>query len=257
MLFDGIDRWRVLILVSVYFVSYFIKGAIGTGNLAMMVLLGALILEPHHAVVLALGVTCFAQLQFLKEGLRYTDWSITRPVILTTYTGVALGIWIFGNLDGTWLSIVLGGSLGILIFADMTKLMAKFASKVDFRRRSILYPATTVFGFISGVSGAGTLTSVAFYIKQISPNARTLRGTILMLGIIFAFWRLTLMGVVGFLTISVAIEVVILLPPMIFFGYLGTKCFHLMSDKRYYQIFQIVLFCLAMTLVVKGLIKVF
>jgi len=48
-----------------------------------------------------------------------------------------------------------------------------------------------------------------------------------------------------------------LLPPMIFFGYLGTKCFHLMSDNRYYQIFQIVLFCLAMTLVVKGLIKVF
>ena len=256
MLFDGLNGWHVLLLAMVYFASYFVKGAIGTGNLAMMVLLGALILEPHHAVALALGVTCFAQLQFFAEGIRYTDWSITRPVILSTYIGVALGIWIFGNLDGTWLSIVLGGSLGVLILADRTKVIAKFADKVDFRRRTVLYPATAVFGFISGVSGAGTLTSIAFYLKQISPNARTLRGTILMLGIIFAFWRLTLLWVAGFFTISVALEVVLLLPPLVLCGHLGNKCFHLMSDKRYYQVFQLVLFCLAMVLVVKGLIKV-
>ena len=245
-----------MLLVSVYFISYFIKGAIGTGNLAMMVLLGALILEPHHAVALALGVTCFAQLQFFSEGMRYTDWSIMRPVILSTYVGVALGIWIFGNLDGTWLSIVLGGSLGVLIISDITKLMARFAGKVDFRRHTVLFPATMVFGFISGVSGAGTLTSVAFYIKQITSDVRTLRGTILMLGIIFAFWRLTLLWVAGFFTASVALEAALLLPPMVLFGHLGNKCFHIMSDKRYYQVFQLILLCLAMTLVVKGLIKV-
>jgi len=256
VLFDGLDGWHVLLLASVYLGSYFIKGAIGTGNLAMMVLLGALILEPHHAVVLALGVTCFAQLQFFKEGIRYTDWSIARPVILSAYTGVALGIWIFGNLDGTWLSIVLGGSLGTLILADMTKVLATFSRKVDFRNRAVLYPATMMFGFISGVSGAGTLTSIAFYIKQIAPNARTLRGTIMMLGIILAFWRLTLMWIAGFLTITVALEISILLLPMILMGHLGTKCYHMMSDQRYYQVFQLVLFCLAMTLVVKGLIKV-
>lgn len=222
----------------------------------MMVLLGALILEPHHAVALALGVTCFAQLQFAAEGFRYTDWSIARGVIITTYIGVGVGIWIFGNLDGTWLRIVLGGALGILILADVTKVTANIATKIDFRRRTILYPSTLLFGFISGISGAGTLTSIALYLKQIAPDARTLRGTILMLGIIFAFWRLTLMSLAGFITVSVLLEMAILLLPMIYFGHLGTKCFHLMSDKRYYQIFQIALFCLAMILVVKGLVNV-
>jgi uncharacterized membrane protein YfcA len=256
VLFDGLDGWHVLLLTAVYFTSYFIKGAIGTGNLAMMVLLGALILDPHHAVVLALGLTCFAQLQFLNEGIRYTEWKFARQLVILSYIGVTIGIWIFGSLDGTWLTIVLGGTLGVLTLADMTKVMANAARKIDFRRRSILYPTTILFGFISGVCGAGMLTSISLYLKQIATDARTLRGTILMLGILFAFWRLTLMWIAGFLTMNIVLEVMLFVLPMLYFGHLGTKCFHRMTDKRYYQYFQIILFCLAMTLVIKGILEI-
>ncbi len=254
-LFDGLDWWHVTALTLVYLFAYFIKGAIGVGNLAMMVLLGALILDPHHAVVLAVATTCIAQLQFLREGIRYTDWSITKPVILSTYVGIGIGILIFGNLDGAWLTIILGSILGVLILADITKLMTKLSETVDFRHRGVLYPATLFFGFISGVSGAGTLSSITFYFKQIAPDARTLRATIFILGIIFAGWRLLLLWLAGFLTTSVILEAALLVPPMLYLGHLGTKFFYKMSDRRYHQYLQLMLFCIAMVLVVKGIIK--
>jgi uncharacterized membrane protein YfcA len=253
VLFDGRDWGHVGALFAVYIVSYFIKGALGVGNLAIMVLLGALILTPHHAVVLALVTTCFAQLQFLREGMRYADWSLAKSVILCAYIGLGIGVWIFGNVDGTWLTLFVGATLGLMIIADLTHGLSHMANRLDFRKRTVLYPTMIGFGLISGIGGAGTLSGVTFYLKQISPDARILRGTIMMLGIIFASWRVLLFTITGFLTWSIVIEVVILMPIMLFFGYLGAKFFSGLPDKRYHQYLQYMLLCVAAILVFKAL----
>lgn len=255
VLFDGRDWWHVGALFAVYVVSYFIKGALGVGNLAIMVLLGALILTPHHAVVLALVTTCFAQLQFLREGMRYADWSLAKSVILCAYIGLGIGVWIFGNVDGTWLTLFVGATLGLMIIADLTHGLSRMSAVLDFRKRAVLYPTMIGFGLISGIGGAGTLSGVTFYLKQISPDARILRGTIMMLGIIFAVWRVALYGLTGYLTWGILIEVAILMPIMLLSGYLGAKYFSGLSDKRYHQYLQYMLLCIAAILVGKSLVK--
>lgn len=257
VLFDGLDGWHILLLAAVYFFSYFIKGAIGVGNLALMVLLGALILQPHHAVVLAVTVTCFAQLQFMREGARHADWTIAKSVILGTYIGMAIGVWIFTKLDGTWLTFSLGSILGLLIIADMTRGLAFVINKLNLRSKIALYPTMICFGLISGVGGAGTLSGIAFYIKQISPDARILRGTIIMLGIIFALWRITLLTIAGLMKWNIVIEAIILIPFMLVFGYFGAKFFNQLSDKRYHQYLQFMLLGISVILVAKGLIGIF
>ncbi len=243
--------------MGVYIVSYFIKGAIGAGNLAMMVLLGALILEPHHAVVLAVTTTCFAQLQFLREGIRHADWTIAKSVIIGTYVGMAIGVWIFTKLDGTWLTVSLGSILGLLILADMTRGLAVVIEKLNLRSKLALYPTMLCFGLISGVGGAGTLSGIAFYIKQIAPDARILRGTILILGIIFALWRITLLTIAGFMAWHIVIEAILLIPIMLFFGHLGAKFFKGLSDKHYHQYLQYLLLGISVILVAKGLMEIY
>ncbi|MEQ8193108.1 MAG: sulfite exporter TauE/SafE family protein [Rhodospirillales bacterium] len=255
VLFDGLDGWHVGTLVLVYIGSYFIKGAIGVGNLAIMVLIGALILTPHHAVVLALVTTFFAQFQFLREGIKYTDWPIAKSVILSAYIGLGIGVWIFSKVDGTWLTLFVGATLGLMIVADLTHGLSRMSAALDFRKKTILYPTMIGFGLISGIGGAGTLSGVTFYLKQITPSARVLRGTIMMLGIIFASWRVFLFGLTGYLTWNIVIEVVILMPVMLFFGYLGAKFFSGLSDKRYHQYLQYMLLCIAVILVGKSLVK--
>jgi hypothetical protein len=44
--FAGVDVCEVLLLAAVYGGSFFIKGAIGIGSISLMIILGAMILDP-------------------------------------------------------------------------------------------------------------------------------------------------------------------------------------------------------------------
>ena len=64
--------------MAVYFGSFLIRGVVGVGNLALIIILGTLILGPHHAVVLAVTTTTVSQIQIVRPALRDGDWKIAR-----------------------------------------------------------------------------------------------------------------------------------------------------------------------------------
>ena len=52
-LFEGVSDVGILLLVALYFLAFVIKGIFGFGAIPPLVVFGALITEPHHAVLLA------------------------------------------------------------------------------------------------------------------------------------------------------------------------------------------------------------
>jgi uncharacterized membrane protein YfcA len=252
-LYDGVPAASVAALIGFYLGSFFVKGAIGFGNLSMIILLGALVLPAHHAVLLVVTASGLAQVQFVVPALRDGDWRITRPVIGSYFVAAAIGIWIFGRLKSNWLQVVLGLALGVVLIIDMTKALARLATRFDLRRPGVLYPFSAASGLISGVTGAGGLFFIALYVKQFAPDPKTFRGTILQLGILLTGWRAILLIASGFITIKVFAEAVVLMPFVFGGGFLGSRFYRSLPTRRFYQVVQAVLLFAAVTLVWKGL----
>jgi uncharacterized membrane protein YfcA len=251
--YDGVPAASVAALFGFYMGSFFVKGAIGFGNLSMIILFGALVLPAHHAVLLAVTASGLSQVQFVVPAVRDGDWRITRPVIVSYFIAAAVGVWIFGRLESDWLQVVLGLALGVVLIIDITDVLARLATRFDLRAPRVLYPFCAASGLISGVTGAGGLFFIALYVKRFAPDPKTFRGTVLQLGILLTGWRAVLLIASGFITLKVFAEAVVLMPFVFGGGYLGTRFFRWLPVRRFYQVVQAVLLFAAVTLVWRGL----
>ncbi len=243
----------VLVLVLVYFLSFFIKGAVGVGSLSPVILLGTFLLGPHRAVLLGLTTNALAQIQFVPQGIRDGDWKIARRVIIANYIGAAVGVWIFGRLDSTWLTLILGAALGLVAAAEQWKLLALLSERVDLSRAGLLVPLAGIAGLVSGVSGAGGIFFIAAYLRHVCPDARTFRGTMLLLSALLVGWRMALLVASGYITRQTWLEASVLFPVVFLGGLSGTWFYRRLPTARFYQIFQIVLLLAAASLIWKGL----
>jgi uncharacterized membrane protein YfcA len=251
--YEGVPAASVAALIGFYIGSFFVKGAIGFGNLSMIILLGALVLPAHHAVLLAVMTSALSQVQFVVPAVRDGDWRITRPVIVSYFIAAAFGVFIFGRLESNWLQVVLGLALGVVLIIDMTNVLARLATRFDLRAPRVLYPFSAFSGLISGVTGAGGLFFIALYVKQFAPDTKTFRATNLQLGILLTGWRAVLLIASGFITLKVFAEAVVLMPFVFGGAYLGTRFYRSLPTQRFYQVVQAVLLFAAVTLIWKGL----
>ena len=251
--FAGSALWEVVLLLSIYSIAFFIKGAIGVGNVSMMVLFGAMILEPHHAVVLAAITNFVVQMQFIPEAKRDGDYGIIRMAIWPYIMGVFVGITLFDYLSATWLTIILGVSVGSLVGLDMFGVMRHWFDRINLKSAKSLFPYTSISGMIVGVTGAGGLLMLAFYVKQVLKVPRSIRGTMLLISVIVSVARFSGLSVAGFVDLKILAEVLISLPVGIIGGWLGLRFFTKLSDKNYHRILNGIMMFAAFILAVKGI----
>lgn len=251
--YGDVPAVSVLALCLIYLSAFFIKGAVGFGNLSIIVVFSAFVLPPHTAILIAAVTAVVSQVQYLPQAIRDGDWRITRPVLLSYFIASTIGIWIFGRMDAAWLSVVLGIALGLILAADMFEWLAWAAKRIDLHDRRVLYPVSAISGFITGLTGAGGLFFVALYVKQLAPEPRRFRGTVLQLGVILTVWRLIVLSLNGLINIQILTETVLLLPAVFIGGFIGTQCYRLISAKRFFTIIQVVLLAAACGLVWRGI----
>ena len=241
----------------VYFLAFFIKGAVGVGALSPVILLGTFLLGPHRAVLLGLTTNALSQVQFIHQGIRDGDWKIARRVVAANYVGAVIGIWIFGKLDANWLTLVLGMALGLVVIADQWKLLAFLSERFDLSRTALLASLAGVAGLVSGVSGAGGIFFITAYLRHVCPDTRTFRGTTLILSALLIGWRTAILVVSGYITRQTLLEASLLFPIIFLGGLSGTWFYHRLPTARFYQIFQVVLLLAASSLIWKGLSDLF
>ncbi|MBT3904225.1 MAG: sulfite exporter TauE/SafE family protein [Rhodospirillaceae bacterium] len=251
--FAGLALWEVVLLLSIYSIAFFIKGAIGVGNVSMMVLFGAMILEPHHAVVLAAMTNFVVQMQFIPEANRDGNYSVIRTAIWPYLLGVFVGITLFDYLSATWLTIILGVSVGALVGLDMFGVMRHLFDRLNLKSAKSLFPYTSISGLIVGVTGAGGLLMLAFYVKQVLKVPRSIRGTMLLISVIVSVARVSGLSIAGFVDLKILTEVLICLPIGFVGGQLGQLFFKQLSDKNYHQILSGIMMFAAIILAVKGI----
>jgi uncharacterized membrane protein YfcA len=255
-LFEGSDGWRIVALALIYLLAFAVKGAIGVGSLTPTIVFGALLIDAHHAVSLAVMANIISQLQFVREGFRNGSRAIARKIIIPNFAAAALGVWIFGRISSPTLTTVLGLALGMLVLCDMLGVWTRLGQRMDMSRPLTVTAVSAFSGFISGVTGAGGLLFVAVYLRMITTDKTVFRGTILLLSTLVVSWRALVMAFTGHIDREVVIESALLFPVIFAGGFLGSLVYGRISEKRFSAALQGVLLFGSAVLLWRGITQI-
>ena len=254
--FEEVSVVGLCLLAMVYFAAFTIKGAFGYGAVPILVVFGALIVGPHHAVLLAAMSNLFTHIQFVPESLRAGDRRLAGGLMLIYLPTIAVGIWVFGRLEPSWLNVIMGGLMVLVVGAEALNLFRRFEEPIR-RRASVIGPLLgAVSGLLVGIIGAGGVAFMSLYVKILCPEKRLFRATILLLVSFILVWRIAILGISGFITGPLIVESLILLPVSMSAGMLGTRVFSRMTNNRFFAAFQIVLLSAASFLMINAVIRV-
>jgi uncharacterized membrane protein YfcA len=253
MPFQTLGGETTVLLVVIYLATSTIRGAFGFGAIAPAIVFSSLILEPHHAILLAMVTACYCQFQIFPFGLRHGDWKVARPMFLAGFIAITAGVFIFKKLEPDWLTICLGVVMAGIVVMDHFKLLDRLASKINLRSTATAFGLSTVAGLIAGIAGGGGMYLYSIYLKFACPTPTQLRGTSILLGAIFIYWRLFAAIALGLVSPRLLIESLLLVPPSMIGTWAGIRFFRWADARRFYGTFQLVLFLGAAILMWKGL----
>jgi len=251
--FADLTAWSFAGLIALYFLSFLVKGMFGLGAQPPLVIFGALIVDPHYAVLLAVVSNAMSHVQFVPESIRHGAWPAVRGLVLGYLPSIALGVWLFGRLDASGLTLVLGVTLTAIIVAEGLSLFRRWEKPVREHPEVVGPVMAGVSGMLAGVTGAGGVVLTSLYIKILCPEARTFRATILLVATVVMTWRIVVLGAGGFISSSLLVECLVLLPCSLLGGFLGSRLFGRLPRERFFWAFRVVLTVAALNLVFKGL----
>src|SRR3546814_14078087 len=124
-----------------------------------------------------MAASVYAQVQLLPQGLAKGDWRIAWPVIAGGVVAIAVGVWIFANLQAAWLTVVMGGMLGCTVLADMLRLPDHLARRLDLRAFRVPFSLSVIGGLVSGVAGGGMICFLSTSTQWAVPTTPSVRST--------------------------------------------------------------------------------
>ncbi|MEX2618128.1 MAG: sulfite exporter TauE/SafE family protein [Alphaproteobacteria bacterium] len=250
--FAGIPLWAVFCVFAAHFIGFFIRGAFGFGSNMPIILMTTWLLGPHHAVVLVVVTASASQIHLLPQGVKTADWDVTRPLLAGMVVGVTFGTWVFTKLEADWLTLLMGGMITGIVVMDRLRLLERLTHVIDLRERFVSMTLALVSGLVGTISGGGGLYFLIVYLKLVCRTVAGLRGTNLILSGLFILVRVVLLIWAGFVSWSVGVEALLLLPVVLLGTWSGTRSFHAIDSKKFYDALQIVLLTMAVALAVKG-----
>ncbi len=252
-IFQGTSGLDLAVLVIVYAFAFMVKGVFGIGAMPVIVLIGALVLDPHQAVLLAMLVVTYSHFLFIPEAFRRGDWRLCGILAIGYVPAIVLGVMIFESLTPTWLGVVVGLVLIGVIVTDAAISPQKIRRLAASMPQSGSIGLAALSGCISGLVGAGGMIFISLYIKSLYDDARRFRATIILIAILLSFWRFTVQYIKGIITVPLLYESLFLLPAAFVGTYLGMRLFdHTPSDK-YFRAFRIFLILAALSIVFRSI----
>lgn len=254
--FQGLDWHAIAFLVLIYLATAVIRGAFGFGAVAPAIVFSSLMVEPHYAILLSLVTACYCQFQIFPFALRHGDWQVAKPMFISGFAAITLGVFVFKSLEPGWLTICLGVVMAGIVVLDYFRIMERLAARIDLRSPATVFSLSSAAGLTAGIAGGGGMYLYSIYLKYACPTPTLLRGTSILLGAIFIYWRLIAAAVLGLISPRLLFEALLMVPPSMLGAWAGIHFFRRADARRFYGAFQLVLFSGAAILLWKGLQRV-
>lgn len=253
-IFDDLSHAQLFMLFAVFTGAFFIKGVFGYGAVPLLIVAGSLVVEPHHAVVLAALTNLLTHIQYMPEGIAHGQRALTLRLGVFLLPSIAIGVWVFAQLNGASLSILAGAVILGSVYADWRRLLDPLAPWVRANARIAAPAFGTVAGLISGIIGAGAISFISLFVRIFAPERQGFRATIILITAIILFWRTVMLSITGQATVSIALEALLLLPGGVIAGALGARLSRSLTDTTFFAAYRIVLMLGAALLIYRGVV---
>jgi uncharacterized protein len=250
--FGGFTEVQVAAIVLLYLVAFFLKGMLGYGAVAALVAGGSLIIPPHHAVVLAAVANAYTQVQFVPSSLREGDRQVALRLVFWTMPAVAAGVWLFAQAGAPGLSLLIGLMILALVVAEVAGLFRRLEPVARRHQRTAGPVVAGTAGLVGGIIGAGAIVLLSLYVRMLCPEKLRFRGTILLIGNVFVFWRLAVLALGGLVGAQVLVEALLLAPVSLTAGWLGGTLVRRLPAPLFFRLYQALLIAAALLLIARG-----
>lgn len=253
--YAGLPLLSVLIIVLTNFLAFLARGAIGIGAVAATVSVTAWLMPAQDAVILTLLGATLPQLPLMGEGVRDSDWHVSRPLLAGLAIGIAAGVWGFARLSSEVFVLVLGICMSLIVVLDVTGVVERFVPLLNLRSIWVAFVLALAAGLLAGLSGAGGLIVVSVYLRHACRTHIALRGSMIMLGSMILIWRTIATATAGLITWQLLTEAALLQPAVYGGVWVGRRFFQGMSPKAFTWLFQGTLLVSALGLLIDGIAK--
>jgi len=240
-------------LAAIYALAFFIKGVFGYGAVPTLVVLGSLVVPPHHAVLLAAISNLITHVQFIPGAIRYGDRRLALRLVFFFVPTIAFGVWVFSQMDSSRLSLAAGVLILFIMLTEIFGLL-RHAEPLIRKHNAIVGPlAASLAGLIAGLIGAGAMVFLSLYIKIFCPEKQQFRATILLVATMIIVWRsIILLGshIVG---PNILLEAALLSPVAFAAGSAGGLAMRAIPNALFFRLYQVLMAAGAVLLIFKGL----
>lgn len=253
--FAGLPLLSVVIIFATNFLAFLARGAIGIGAVAATVSVTAWLMPAQDAVILTLLGATLPQIPLMREGVRDSDWHVSRPILVGLAISIVAGVWGFTRLSTDAFVLVLGICMSLIVIFDLTGLVERLVPLMNLRSIWVAFGLALAAGLLAGLSGAGGLILISVYLRHACRNHIALRGTMIMLGSMILIWRTIVVAFTGLITLPLLTEALLLQPAVYGGVWVGQRFFKGLSPQAFTWLFQIVLLISALGLLVDGVAK--
>ena len=233
--FAGTPFWVVGLTALAHFAGFVIRGAFGFGSNLPIIILTALLLGPHHAIVLVVLTATFSQIHLFPQGVRGADWRLVGALVTGVYVGIAIGTWVFVSLSADALAPVLGALVVGIVLMDRFDVIRRIGSVIDLKAWTTVAPLSVVSGFVGTASGGGGIYFLAPFLKHVLPEPVRFRCTNLVLSGVFMFGRAGFFLIAGMLDWRTTVEALLLMPAVFLGGVVGSRWAKAVAPEAFFR----------------------
>ena len=204
-----------------------IRGFIGAGSGLIMIPLMSLVYWPPQALTIAIMIGVVGSIQMIPQTLQYVQWRQVFPLIGASVISIPLGTALLFLVDPSTSRRAIGL---IVLFASLILISGWTYSGP--RNSYVGLVAGASAGILNGFAGAGSLIPTLYFVAS-TEEARILRAnifTVVSLFLVITTVALAFRGTVTSESIRIASALLI---PYVASMWVGSKMFHLASDKLF------------------------
>lgn len=251
--FEGLEPWQIAALAAAYIVAFAVKGVFGYGAVPPMILIGALLMPPHKAVLLAGLVNFAAQGVLLPDGLRSGDRRLARKMVLFILPALVPGVFVFKAMPTDGLQVTLGIMLITILLLESSRWKSSLERVVD-RRKEVFGMGSAIFaGLMAGIVGAGGMLLLSVYLRRVLSGRMEFRGTVILIVSAVLVFRTALLAGAGLVTKSLVLEAVLALPVAALSLSVSRRVVGSLSNSAYFLAYWYFMMGASALLVLRGL----
>lgn len=214
-----------ILLSAIVFLAGIVRGCIGFGFSALVVVSATLFLQPILVVPMLAFLEIAASLQMIRTSWRDTAFKILLPLLLATAIATPLGVMLLVVLDPNVVKLMI--STAVLFLSLMLFRGWKYKGS---RGLGVLTCLGLGSGICNGTAAIGGLP-VAVFLTASNINIKTLRATLVIFFLASDIILLMSSASHGIFSLTLLKQSAIVSLPMFVGIWLGSKLFHRLSEN--------------------------